>query len=96
MLIKCAGATQKAVYHSSDASRRRGVIKNINIEFNCAGGILFGVKDYIPALMDYVRKYDPHRNLFHRLVAVDGPSPHAWFGAASLTRRSSGSRWNWT
>ncbi|MGB0505050.1 MAG: TIGR01244 family sulfur transferase [Pikeienuella sp.] len=79
MPIKCAGAPQKAMYLSGDAWHRRGVLKNIDIQFNNAGGVLFGVKDYVPALMDYVEKYDASLNFFHNLVAVDGPAKKAWF-----------------
>jgi sulfide:quinone oxidoreductase len=79
MPIKCAGAPQKAMYLSADAWLRRGVLKNIDINFNNAGGVLFGVKDYVPALMEYVEKYNAHLNFFHNLVAVDGPAGKAWF-----------------
>ncbi|MFT6091892.1 TIGR01244 family sulfur transferase [Sulfitobacter sp.] len=82
MPIKCAGAPQKAMYLSGDAWHRRGVLKDIDIQFNNAGGVLFGVKDYVPALMDYVQKYNVHLNFFHNLVAVDGPAKKAWFDVA--------------
>ncbi len=82
MPIKCAGAPQKAMYLSGDAWHRRGVLKDIDIHFNNAGGVLFGVKDYVPALMEYVQKYDATLNFFHNLVAVDGPAQKAWFDVA--------------
>lgn len=82
MPIKCAGAPQKAMYLSGDAWHRRGVLKDIDIHFNNAGGVLFGVKDYVPALMNYVEKYDANLNFFHNLVAVDGPAKKAWFDVA--------------
>lgn len=79
MPIKCAGAPQKAMYLSGDAWRRAGVLKDIDISFCNAGGVLFGVQDYVPALMEYVRKYDATLNFFHNLVAIDGPSRRAIF-----------------
>jgi len=79
MPIKCAGAPQKAMYLSADTWFRNGALKYIDIRFMNAGGVLFGVKDYVPALMDYVKKYDAHLNFFHNLVAVDGPARKAWF-----------------
>mgnify|MGYP003630640711 FL=1 len=82
MPIKCAGAPQKAMYLSGDAWFRRGVLKDIDIQFNNSGGVLFGIKDYVPALMDYVDKYDATLNFFHTLVAVDGPAKKAWFDVA--------------
>jgi sulfide:quinone oxidoreductase len=79
MPIKCAGAPQKAMYLSGDAWFRNGALKNIDIQFMNAGGVLFGVKDYVPALMDYVKKYDATLNFFHNLIAVDGPAKTATF-----------------
>ncbi|WP_170582749.1 bifunctional protein tyrosine phosphatase family protein/NAD(P)/FAD-dependent oxidoreductase [Ruegeria arenilitoris] len=82
MPIKCAGAPQKAMYLSGDAWVRRGVLKDIDIQFMNAGGVLFGVKDYVPALMEYVNKYDATLNFFHNLVAVDGAAKTATFKVA--------------
>ena len=82
MPIKCAGAPQKAMYLSGDAWARRGVLKDIDIHFNNAGGVLFGVKDYVPALESYVEKYGAQLNFFHNLIAVDGPAKKATFRVA--------------
>lgn len=83
MPIKCAGAPQKAMYLSGDAWHRAGVLKDIDIQFMNAGGVLFGVKDYVPALMNYVRKYDATLNFFHNLVRIDGQARTAWFDVAA-------------
>ena len=82
MPIKCAGAPQKAMYLSGDAWFRRGVLKDIDIQFMNAGGVLFGVKEYVPALMEYVAKYDATLNFFHTLTAVDGDAKTATFKVA--------------
>ncbi len=79
MPIKCAGAPQKAMYLSGDTWSRRGVLNDIDIQFMNAGGVLFGVKDYVPALERYVKKYDASLNFFHNLVAIDGPAKTAVF-----------------
>ena len=79
MPIKCAGAPQKAMYLSADAWFRNGRLKDIDIQFMNAGGVLFGVKDYVPALEKYIEKYDATLNFFHNLVAVDGPAKKATF-----------------
>ena len=79
MPIKCAGAPQKALYLSGDAWFRRGVLNDIDIHFMNAGGVLFGVKDYVPALMRYVEKYGATLDFFHNLVAIDGPARRATF-----------------
>ncbi len=82
MPIKCACAPQKAMYLSGDHWFRNGSLPNIDIQFMNAGGVLFGVKEYVPALEQYVKKYDADLNFFHNLVAVDGPAKKAWFDVA--------------
>jgi len=82
MPIKCAGAPQKAMYLSADSWFRNGRLKDIDIQFMNAGGVLFGVKDYVPALEKYIAKYDATLNFFHNLVAVDGPAKKATFKVA--------------
>lgn len=82
MPIKCAGAPQKSMYLSADHWTRQQVINDIVIEFHNAGGVLFGIKDYVPALEQYVDKYGIGLNFHHNLVAVDGPSKKAWFEVA--------------
>ncbi|MBT8414570.1 MAG: TIGR01244 family phosphatase, partial [Boseongicola sp.] len=79
MPIKCAGAPQKAMYLSADHWTRKGVIGDIDIQFHNAGGVLFGVKDYVPALEAYVQKYGIALNFSQNLVAIDGPSKTAVF-----------------
>src|SRR6056297_1411925 len=79
MPIKCAGAPCKAHYLSGDAWFRCRVLKNVDIHFMNAGGVLFGVKDYVPALERYIKKYGATVDFFHNLVAVDGPAKKATF-----------------
>jgi len=79
MPIKCAGAPQKAMYLSADHWKRQGVLKDIDIQFCNAGALLFGVADYVPALMEYVKAYGIGLNYGRNLVAVDGPARTATF-----------------
>lgn len=79
MPIKCAGAPQKAMYLSGDHWLRTGRIRDIDVEFMNAGGVLFGVRDYVPALEQYVARYGAKVNFHHDLVAIDGPSRTAVF-----------------
>ncbi|MEP2532252.1 TIGR01244 family sulfur transferase [Shimia sp.] len=79
MPIKCAGAPQKALYLSANNWETMGVLKDIDVQFMNAGGVLFGVKDYVPALMNYIERYNADLNFFHNLVAVDGPAKTATF-----------------
>ncbi|SIO14307.1 bifunctional protein tyrosine phosphatase family protein/NAD(P)/FAD-dependent oxidoreductase [Vannielia litorea] len=83
MPIKCAGAPQKALYLSANAWERAGMLSDIRIDFMNAGGVLFGVKDYVPALMSYVERYKANLNFFHNLKSIDGEARTATF---SVTR----------
>lgn len=79
MPIKCAGAPQKAMYLSADYWQNHFCLKNINVEFFAPANVLFGVTDYIPALMEYVKSYQAKLNFGHTLVKVDGERKLAYF-----------------
>ncbi|AUX70426.1 pyridine nucleotide-disulfide oxidoreductase [Porphyrobacter sp. HT-58-2] len=82
MPIKCAGAPQKAMYLACDHWHRNGVLGDIDVQFHTAGAVLFGVADYVPALMRYVEKYGINLELGSNLIAVDGPARQATFKTA--------------
>ena len=84
MPIKCAGAPQKAMYLACDHWRRTGRLGSIDVHFDNAGPALFGVKEYVPPLMDYVERYGIDLDFGSTLVAVDGDARRATF------RRSEG------
>ncbi|MFM2008093.1 MAG: hypothetical protein RIR02_43, partial [Pseudomonadota bacterium] len=79
MPIKCAGAPQKAVYLSCSEWEQQGRLKNIQVEFFNAGAVLFGVADFVPPLMEYVKRYKVNLHFNSKLVAVDGSAKKAWF-----------------
>jgi sulfide:quinone oxidoreductase len=83
MPIKCAGAPQKAMYLSADHWRSSGVLKDIDIDFCNAGAVLFGVADYVPALMEYITAYGIHLSFGQTLVSIDGPGKKATFSKAN-------------
>jgi sulfide:quinone oxidoreductase len=83
MPIKCAGAPQKAMYLSADQWRRAGTLRDTDIQFCNAGAVLFGVADYVPALMEYVQAYGIHLNFGQTLIAIDGPARKAVFSQAN-------------
>lgn len=91
MPIKCAGAPQKAMYLSCDHWLREGVLSKVNVEFDCAGAVLFGVAAYVPPLMKYVEKYKAKLVFNSNLVKVDGERKLAWFdikdAAGNITRQ---------
>ena len=94
MPIKCAGAPQKAMYLSCDQWRNAGTLKKTRVEFLNAGPVLFGVADYVPPLMEYVKAYGVDLSFGHNLVKIDGPAKRAWFkvtpkdGAPEIVERS--------
>ncbi len=77
--FKCPGAPQKAMYLSCHEWEKQGKLKNIEVELNNAGGALFGVADFIPPLMEYVKKYNATLNFNYNLVSVNGPEKKARF-----------------
>lgn len=79
MPIKCAGAPQKALYLSADFWQKQGCLNQISIDFCNTGAVLFGVKEYVPALMEYMKRYNANLLFEHQLVKVDGPNKTAWF-----------------
>ena len=79
MPIKCAGAPQKALYLSCSHWENTGVLNNIDVEFNNAGAVLFGVGAYVPPLMKYIERYHAKLVFNSSLVQVDGPAKKAWF-----------------
>ncbi|MEQ9813027.1 MAG: TIGR01244 family sulfur transferase [Azospirillaceae bacterium] len=79
MPIKCAGAPQKIMYLACHHWERAGVLKDIAVEFDNAGAVLFGVKEFVPPLMDYVGRYGIDLAFNSNLVAIDGPAKKAVF-----------------
>ncbi len=79
MPIKCAGAPQKAMYLSSDYWQRSGHLDQIEVEFDTATAVLFGVADFVPPLMEYVHRYDAKLAFNSNLVKVDGNKKIAYF-----------------
>src|SRR6202048_309870 len=59
--------------------RRSGRLEQIDVQFFNAGAVLFGVADYVPALMEYIRRYDIALNFDFNLSAIDGSGKRATF-----------------
>jgi sulfide:quinone oxidoreductase len=77
--FKCAGAPQKIMYLASDFWMREKLLDQFKVSFCTAAPALFGVADYVPALMEYVKKYNIELNLGSVLVRVDGAAKKATF-----------------
>jgi len=82
MPIKCAGAPQKAMYLSADYWRRKNCLSSVNIDYFTSGAVIFGVPDFVPALMEYIKLYNVNLQFGHTLKAVDGPARKAWIEKA--------------
>lgn len=54
------------------------------MEFYNKGEALFGVKEYVPALLEYIKNYDVNMNFNHELIAVDGKQNIATFKVSPL------------
>ncbi|MFP8965315.1 FAD-dependent oxidoreductase [Pokkaliibacter sp. CJK22405] len=83
MPIKCAGAPQKAMYLSCDHWLKNHVLPDMEVSFHNAGGALFGVAAYVPALMKYVERYGIELCFNQQLIRVDGPNQQAVFNVTS-------------
>ena len=79
MPIKCAGAPQKAMYLSCNHWEREDKLNGIDVQFHNAGGVLFGVEAYVPALSEYVERYGINLNFQSNLAAIDGEKKIATF-----------------
>lgn len=79
MPIKCAGAPQKAMYLSCHEWEERGLLDGVAVEFHSAGPALFGVADYVPALMRYIERYGIKFRPGSKLIGVDGDARIARF-----------------
>lgn len=77
--FKCPGAPQKAMYLAADYWRRNKRLDKIKVTFATAAPAMFGVAAFVPALLDYVKKYNIDANFGSVLVAVDGPAKKATF-----------------
>lgn len=79
MPIKCAGAPQKALYLSADYWFKENLLNDIDVNFYNSGGVLFSVDAYVPALSEYMKKYQAKLHFSNTLVKIDGQTKTAWF-----------------
>lgn len=90
---KCGGAPQKVMYMTADYLRRKGILKEVTLEFVSGGSMLFGVKKYAVALQKMVDKYGIRLHFKHDLVEVDAEKKQATFklmdawGSVTVTKK---------
>jgi sulfide:quinone oxidoreductase len=69
----------KAMYLSGDALAPQRACWDIDIQFMNAGGVLFGVKDYVPALQGYMNRNTADAELLPQPVGRRRPGEKATF-----------------
>ncbi|MCK5924935.1 MAG: NAD(P)/FAD-dependent oxidoreductase [Methylococcales bacterium] len=79
MPIKCAGAPQKIMYLATDRFIKKGIRKDIDVQFCNAGPGMFGVPFFAKALKKVVANYGINCNFGHNLVAINGEAKTATF-----------------
>ena len=88
---KCGGAPQKVMYMTADYLRRKGILKNVNLEFVSGGSMLFGVEKYAASLQRIVDRYGITLNFKYDLIAIDGEKREATFrlmnNGSAITRK---------
>ena len=81
------------MYLASDHWRRAGRARGTSrIEFFNAGAVLFGVKDYVPALMRYIERYGATLNFNAQPDARRRPGAHGLVHAQRRRRHGRASR----
>lgn len=90
---KCGGAPQKVMYMTADYLRRKGILKDVTLEFVSGGSMLFGIKKYAASLQKIVDKYGIILHFKYDLIAIDGEKREATFklindaSGATITRK---------
>lgn len=77
--VKCGGAPQKAMYMTADYLRKKGLLKDVTLEFVSGGSMLFGIKKYAVALQKMVDKYGLTLHFKHDLIEIDAEKKQATF-----------------
>jgi sulfide:quinone oxidoreductase len=67
------------MYLSCSEWERTNRLDKMEVSFHTAAPAMFGVADYVPALLKYIERYKAKVTYASRLVAVDGPNHKATF-----------------
>ena len=90
---KCGGAPQKVMYMTADYLRRKGILKDVTLEFVSGGSMLFGIKKYAASLQKMVDKYGITLHFKYDLISIDDDKKEATFrlmnglGSATITKK---------
>lgn len=89
MPIKCAGAPQKIMYMAADRFRKKGIAKEISVEFYNVGGAMFGIPFFAKPLAKVAESYGIKTHFGYNLVAIDGEKKLATFEVSDSTGNKS-------
>ena len=78
MPIKCAGAPQKIAYLAAEL-KKKGALKDSNLEFLCAKPVIFGVPHFQGPLNEICDSYGIKRSFQHNLISINGEAKEAVF-----------------
>jgi len=85
--FKCPGAPQKIAYLTADHLRRRGILKDCDLDFFVHAPVIFGVPYFARELVKIAERYGIKVHYQHNLAAVDGPGKTATFVLVSDERQ---------
>lgn len=68
--IKCGGAPQKIMYLLSDYWSKKGILKDISVNYFSGGCVIFGVKRYADTLNKVLIRYGIKTHYTHNLVEI--------------------------
>lgn len=77
--MKCGGAPQKIMYLAADYWRKQGVLGDVQVHYQSAGSVIFGIPKYAATLNKVVARYGIQTHFFHNLVEVKADSKQAVF-----------------
>jgi sulfide:quinone oxidoreductase len=83
---KCGGAPQKVMYMTADYLRRKGILKDVHLEFVSGGSMLFGIKKYAASLQKMVDKYGITLHFKYDLIEINGEKKEATFRSTDNTK----------
>lgn len=77
--IKCGGAPQKIMYLAAEMFKKNGVANDTNVIFATPGSVVFGVKEFLPALMKVINRHAITVKFFHKITKIDPKEKKVYF-----------------
>ncbi len=77
--VKCGGAPMKITFLAADYWRKQGLSNHIDVKFFKAGGGIFDVPKYTPALKNVADRYKIKQTYRSDLIALDAEKKEATF-----------------